>query len=720
MASSPTNGSPNDENTNGNAPQPAAPQAVSARGLDSGGRAQPAAGDQPAGYGSSAVDDVPHGPLNSAPGGERRGDAMLEGEEYIDGFGWRTVFGALFIGFVMMPGAIYLGLMAGQGMGPAAEWVTIILFLEVARRSYQSLKKQEIYLLYYIGASLTQAVGALALTGGVFAGLIMNTYIVNTPIAHAFGITQGVPNWAVPPPDSEALLRRTFVDWVWAPAVGLILFTQLFGRMQTWGLGYVMFRLTSDVERLPFPLAPIAAEGATALAESSSQEEGWRWRVFSIGAMLGVGWGALYILLPAVTGLVFAQPITIVSIPFIDLTANTQKIMPASLSAIGTDPGMILVGFVLPYAIVIGTAISSIGCFIVGNPILYHYGYLPQWTPGIDLIQTQLITYFDFWLSIIIGVSAVVAIIGIGSVIRALTKKNEGEARGARLKPPPGRGDISIWLSLLLWAVGTAAYVAMCQYLVPDFPLWILLFFGFVWTPIFSYINARMAGMAGTGIAIPYVKEASFMLARYDKVDIWFAPIPLADYGFMAQHFRTVELTRTKFISIVKAELLMLPIMLFCSFLFWNFIWRLSPIPSAQYPYAAKFWPAHAQTQVLWWTANRAGSENFLLQAINVPYIMAGAGISAALYGIIALSGMPILLFYGLVNGVLGQAPYGAILMLIGALLGKHYFARRYGRENWQSYAPVLVAGYYCGMGLIGMGSVALALLSKSVSRLPF
>src|SRR5690606_25620839 len=102
------------------------------------------------------------------------------------------------------------------------------------------------------------------------------------------------------------------------------------------------------------------------------------------------------------------------------------------------------------------------------------------------------------------------------------------------------------------------------------FPVWILCAFGYVWTPLYSYINARMAGLAGTHISIPYLKEASFMMTGYQKVDIWFAPIPLADYGMMAQQFRTVELTRTKFTSIIKVELLMIPIMFIRSFIFWS------------------------------------------------------------------------------------------------------------------------------------------------------
>ena len=646
--------------------------------------------------------------------------AAEQNEPFVDGFSWRTIIGALFIGLIMMPGAIYLSLIAGQGLGPAAEWVTIILFMEVARRSYQTLAKQELYLLYYAGASLTSQVGALALTGGPFANLIMTQYIVRSPYAQAYNIQ--APSWVVPSVTSPANLERSFFHADWLPAIGLLMFGQIFGRLQAWGLGYVMFRITSDLERLPFPLAPIAAEGATALAESSSQQEGWRWRIFSIGAMIGVGWGAIYVLLPQVTSILFnGNSIVIVPNPFIDLTASTQNILPAALSGIGTDLGTVMIGFVLPWAVVLGTFIGSIGAHIVANPFLQANGYLPNWTRGTNAISAQISNNFDFWLSFTIGTAIVVAFIGIASVVRALSKQRAERRAGGinRLTPPEGRGDISIWFSLAAWFVGTVAFIAMCHYLVPDFNLGILIFFGFVWTPIFSYINARMSGLAGTSVSIPYVREASFMMSGYTKSDIWFAPIPLNDFGYMAQHFRTVELTRTKFTSIVKIELVMIPIMLICSLIFWSFIWRLAPIPSANYPYAATFWPPHAQTQAMWMTGNRPGEGNVLKQAINLNYIGAGGLFAGLTYVAITLSGLPILLFYGLIGGIQGQ-PYAAIPMMIGALLGRYYFEKRYGQENWRSYAPVLTAGYFCGMGLIGMGAVSLALLSKSVQPLPF
>ena len=76
-------------------------------------------------------------------------DEEEEGQspQFEDGFGAKAIVGALFVGFIMMPGALYLGLVAGQGLGPAAVWVTIVLFAEIMRRSFLPMKKQEIYVL---------------------------------------------------------------------------------------------------------------------------------------------------------------------------------------------------------------------------------------------------------------------------------------------------------------------------------------------------------------------------------------------------------------------------------------------------------------------------------------------------------------------------------------------------------------------------------------------
>src|SRR5579862_7936663 len=106
-----------------------------------------------------------------------------EPTQFDEGFSGKTVVGALFVAFIMLPGALYLGLVAGQGLGPAAEWVTIVLFAEIMRRSFLPMKKQEIYILYYVAASLTGMVADRGISGGPFGDLIWNQYFVQSPAA---------------------------------------------------------------------------------------------------------------------------------------------------------------------------------------------------------------------------------------------------------------------------------------------------------------------------------------------------------------------------------------------------------------------------------------------------------------------------------------------------------------------------------------------------------
>ena len=62
-----------------------------------------------------------------------------------EGFRWSSLLGAIFVALLMVPGAIYMGLLAGVGIGGAAQWVTVILFIEVARRAHKHLGKSEIF-----------------------------------------------------------------------------------------------------------------------------------------------------------------------------------------------------------------------------------------------------------------------------------------------------------------------------------------------------------------------------------------------------------------------------------------------------------------------------------------------------------------------------------------------------------------------------------------------
>ena len=77
------------------------------------------------------------------------------------GFNMKTFWASLFVGFVMLPGAIYLGLVTGMSMAGGAEWVTLILFIEIAKRTFVHLKTQEIIILYWVAGGLVMMGGKL-------------------------------------------------------------------------------------------------------------------------------------------------------------------------------------------------------------------------------------------------------------------------------------------------------------------------------------------------------------------------------------------------------------------------------------------------------------------------------------------------------------------------------------------------------------------------------
>jgi len=664
---------------------------------------------------------------------ERRPE--LEPTEFRDGFTLKTVLGVLFVAILMMPGAIYLGLLVGQNLGPAGQWTTIILFTEVCRRSFTVLTRQELYMIYYMAGSINSMMGGLMLAGGAFAWLIWAQYVVNSPAATSFGIANDIPTWYAPALGSEVYVKRTFVHKDWLVPILLTLTTTVLGRMQWVGLGYFLFRTTSDVERLPFPMAPIAAQGATALAEASEESESWRWAVFSVGTMIGLVYGFFYVAIPVITSGFLADPLSLIPIPFIDLMRNTEDVLPAGRFAIGTDLGPIMWGFVVPFPIVAGTFIGSMLCNFGLAPMLYRFSYdpetsksaiFPTWSKGMSLIQSEMTLNFDLFMSIGIGIALAIAVVGIHTVVATMLKARVDRARGGVQRGygdiPEGRGDFPIWIALAAWSFSTLCYVLLAHALVPRFPLLFLVGFAFLWTPLISYMSARMMGFVGQPLQIPYVAQATFILSGYKGIDIWFAPMPIFDNGWAAQMFREVELTGTKMISVVKAEALLLVVMLVFSFTYWSFFWRSSQIPSSQYPYAQTFWPLNAFYQCLWATAtdpNATDRPTFLIEALKFPVIgYSGAGMLAVYLAFVAFK-IPALWFYGFAYGVT-QSTWICTPMFIGAMLGRYYFSRRFGADRWRRYAPVLAAGYTCGVGLIGMVSIGLTIIFKAVRSLPF
>ena len=646
-----------------------------------------------------------------------------------EGFSWASFVGAVFVALLMVPGAMYMGLMAGTGIGSAAQWVTVILFIEVARRAHKYLRRAELYILFFMAGMAM---------GQPFAGLHWNQFFIQSQAAAGFGVAEHLPNWYAPN-DPEILAQRNFFDPAWYPAIGLIIFTQIMGRLNGAILTYGLFRVASDIEKLPFPMAPIGAMGIMALAEQQTEEgarrdkstDSWRWRVFSIGGVLGLSFGAVYLALPALSSAILNQPISIIPIPFVEWTSKTSDFLPAVATGIDLNAGRVITGMVLPFFAVLGSFIGMCVTLVL-NPILYKTNILTSWSSGDSTPVTFFKNSMDFYFSFNIGMSIAIAIAGFWQVYHNVRAKRKLRRQQQMLRieaetsltTPPGRGDLPTSLIIGTYVVTTMSYITLSGYLIDWHPqvMLILMFFGFVYTPLISYVTARLEGLAGQVVAIPMVREAAFILSGYTGgVKVWLLPIPLHDYGAGTVGYRQAELTGTKFWSLWKAEILLVPIVLVSSIFFAQFIWSLSPIPGPEYPFTEIMWEQQAANSCIMMSST-LGRFSAFEEAFNPKLLLAGTAFGTALFAFMWLLHAPIMFVYGIMRGMmpsLTHSPHQLIPEFIGALIGRFYFQKRMGLM-WRQYIPVVAAGFSCGMGLITVFSIGMNFLAKAVIKIPF
>lgn len=287
---------------------------------------------------------------------------MAPPAEFKEGFNWGSVVMALFVGFIMAPASVYMNLVAGLGMGGAAQWVTLLLFIEVSRRALRKVSNPEVYILFYM-------CGAAMSMGG--EGWLWRQFIVQSEEIRKMGLTPYIPTWWAPS-DPAVLAQRSFFQKAWMVPIGITALMMLLSRFDAFGLGYVMYRLTADVERLPFPMAPVGASGIMALTDSTQDKGTWRVKVFSAGAAVGIVFGAIYLAVPNITGAYLAKPIRILPIPFVDLTPYTEKFLPAIPCMASFDLGLFVTGMVLPFWSVMGSVFGLATTFLA-NPLLYRW-----------------------------------------------------------------------------------------------------------------------------------------------------------------------------------------------------------------------------------------------------------------------------------------------------------------------------------------------------------
>lgn len=633
--------------------------------------------------------------------------------EFKDGFSMSSLVGAMFLALVMIPGALYMELVAGLGIGPAAQWVTVILFVEIAKRANRSLNRAQLFVLFYIcGLIVAQRVHGTPL---------FRQFLVQSDAATSFGINADLPIW-VAPSSEKALTTRTFFQWEWMPVIGLIAFQMFFGRLNTAIMGYGLFHQTSDKEKLPFPMAPVGAQGVVALAEqvegkeSADSQSLRRWRVFCIGGAVGMAFGAVYMGIPTITGALFGRPLQVFPIPFVDWSTYTSGALPAVATGLSFNLGQVVMGMVMPFYAMLGSFIGFI-ITMIANPLLYWGGVLTTYQKGDSTVEILFKNNIDFYFSFSIGISLAIAVIGIWGVIRSLRKAEKTKREDV---VPEGRGDIPGFWVLMAYIACTMAYILLSSWLVDwNFRvIMVLLFFGFLYTPLISYVSAKLEGLVGQVIEIPFIRELSFILSGYKGAEIWFIPVPKQNFGRQVVFYRQAELLGTRFWSIWKANIILFPIIIISMICFSSFIWGLAPIPSAQYPYTQQIWELEAKNTCLLYSSTLDGFSPFE-KALSGTKVGLGFGTAMTTAWLLSAFNVPIMLFYGVIRGLGQTMPHVVLIQFFGACLGRYKFQKKYGKD-WRKIIPIFSAGYMVGAGLVSMVAIGIVFLTKAATTLPY
>jgi len=642
-----------------------------------------------------------------------------------DGFNWKAVVGALFLGFIVNPATDYLSLVIGNDarIGGAMKWVMVLFFAEVAKRSFTKLKTQELYVLHYmVGAALADP----------FKGYLFKQFMAQSEYVQGLGLE--LPTWAFPSAEALQMGGRTLMTGAWLPVIALTVFGMLVSRIDNYGLGYVLYRLASDVEKLPFPFAPMRAAGIVALAEGRDDAAKWRQRCFAIGGMMGVVWGAIYICVPMITQVLLPKRIELIPLIFIDFTPQVGQVLPAVPFNLVLNFSAFLSGMIVPWWGVVG---SFVGLLItwVANPVLQKVGVLSTWQPEMSFIDTTFVNGIDFYLSFGIGLTLAVTfsklvvswslslkkfVTGGGKGKDGQKELQEGESWIQDFKDGwrilitnnKARGDFSIFGAVGIYLVSTFSWIVLGCFLIgPKYPWMIMTFYALVYTPMISYATAKLEGTCGQAVNVPYLRELTILLTGYKGAKIWFAPMPIQNLGVETVGFRVFELTGTKIISQVKTLLLTVPIVIIASFFTSEILWRMAPIPSAAYPWTERMWELQLRQQCLMLTSTLEGGSQFL-EALHMEYAGWGLLAGTTMFSVLSILGLPVMLVFGAVWGLNQSNPGALFCTMAGACTAKLYFKRKY-KDMWLKYMMVVMAGFGCGMGVTSMISMAFNVISR-------
>lgn len=645
-------------------------------------------------------------------------------KEYKSGLSRTSVIAILYSMLVFVPASMYLTLMTGEG-GVAGSWFIILLFVEIGRFAGLRLTKQEAAIMMMFAGGIQFAT----------LGLIYRAYFVQSDVARMFGLQSEIPYWFAPGKGSEAFELRNLLhpDFLLPNAIFLVF--SLLAVPVGLAMSFFASEIYVETENLPFPIQQMRAKTVLVLTEEERKSPLNVLSVAAVGGMIfGIAVYALPFILMVSTNRSYSESV-IIPVPWVDLTPNLSDILPGAIFGIATTIPVYTLGFIVSFPHVLQVAIASIAIYFIGNWVTViqnpPYGPHDWWAPGMSASQAAQRSILYNWSSFTIGLTIAAGIIPLLAkpqlIKRALlSSRSSSEPRERRTQPIPGGPKLAVILPLVL---GLGFFCALYIFLVPDYAmqhLWILPFFvGMLFFQ--TLVSGRGRGEVGIGVgAGPVVNIIYFVTGA--STPVWFAPQPLAGtgaratagYGFSNSAFGTwtgtpaqlkfAELTELNIKSIIKVMLIFVPIASIVSLAFAQAFWSLAPIPSAQYPGAAIYWPIEATYTALWIGGREAG-------LLNPTNMLIAFVVGSALHGVGLATHLPISLI-SLAAGANTLPPVG-VGYLVGGIMAL-VLRRVVGKETWEEYKLLLAGGMSLGMGVAITLSISIALVINSLWVFPY
>ncbi len=631
--------------------------------------------------------------------------------ELKSGLTWRSLLALVYAAALLAPIDVFLSLFMGTAFltaGPGyliiapAVYIVIIMFTEISRMLGQPLTRQEVFIMYnLLGTAMVAVTFTQILYQGYFRSAPLSQILID-PFTKK-PLTNVIPQWYAPSPTVFNL--RSFFNIEWVIPILIVLSAAALFYISEVGLGLLCAYIFVEVEKLPFPTAPVASEGIITIAERDST----RIRVFTFASVISMVWSTLTMGGPSVLGAALGMRTALVS--FMDLSPRLAQYLPGIIFGVTFEPFAYTYGFILSTPAIISILIGSYAVWFLGNPLAlmlpsplfteFQREYLPSMSMEFTVWRSWLHIWTSFYLGASLGVAVITLIKGRGYLIRSIKSLAQLAAAKAAGYPP-----LSFILSL--WIGGSIGLIALLYFLCPTFPLWVLPI-SFIGTPfIIAMINARGLGEVGFGVSLPYTRESMILLSGYRGTDIWFTPYyaggaSAASYTYLV---KVAKVTETRFMDYFKALFIVIPITWVMSLIVISTLWSMAPIPSEVFPSTTFLWPDRINREVF--------MMNNFDKIYKPPLIGFGFALTAILTTVSSVIRIPFFSTMGLLIGF-SVEPHIANALAIGHLVGNLFFKRKFGKDWWEKYKATALAGIACGFGITAAVVGAVILILKAL-----